>query len=181
MRAELPVLVVTGPPGVGKTSVAEEMYDHLAAYDLPHAVIDLDALCLSYPFAPGDEFNNRMALANLRDVWRNYAAAGAERLILVRVVESRDYLDELAGVLPGAAFTVCRLTASTGTLRDRLAQRERGSAFDKLFRRAEYLAAYLAEHDVADLTVATDGATVPDLARTILTRTGWLPEAALNS
>jgi Ni2+-binding GTPase involved in maturation of urease and hydrogenase len=52
LEAPVPVLVVTGPVGVGKTSVAEEIFDQLAARDVPHAVVDLDALGLTEKATP---------------------------------------------------------------------------------------------------------------------------------
>jgi len=131
--------VITGPPGVGKTALAEEIYDQLAGAGVPHAVVDLDALCLSYPFPPGDNFNEEIALTNLRDVWRNYARNGAQRLVLARVVESRSYLDRLRNVLPDPQFVVCRLTAGDHTLEQRLRTRETGSSLDSLLKRASYL------------------------------------------
>jgi hypothetical protein len=56
LEASVPVLVVTGPVGVGKTSVSEEIFDQLAARDITHAVVDLDALGLSWPYGEGDPF-----------------------------------------------------------------------------------------------------------------------------
>ncbi|MET8756910.1 hypothetical protein [Lentzea sp. NPDC004782] len=37
-------LLITGPVGIGKTTVAEAVGDVLAAASVPHAVIDLDWL-----------------------------------------------------------------------------------------------------------------------------------------
>ncbi|MFI6394291.1 hypothetical protein ACIBHY_04875 [Nonomuraea sp. NPDC050547] len=170
----LPVLVVTGPPGVGKSAVTEEIYDQLAARDIPHAAVDLDALCLSYPFPAGDSFNDEVALTNLRDVWRNYESNGAQRLVLNRVVETRDYLDRIREALPDPEFVVCRLAASRDTLHRRLRQRETGSSLDSLLKRAEYLSTWFDDSDVADHVFPTDGVKLPELACAILTRIGWI-------
>ena len=40
--APVPVLIVTGTVGAGKTSVAGEMFSQLIARDVRHAVVDLD-------------------------------------------------------------------------------------------------------------------------------------------
>ncbi len=48
------VLLVTGPVGVGKTTVALEASDLLEAAGVPHAVIDVDALSWCYPTPVND-------------------------------------------------------------------------------------------------------------------------------
>jgi adenylylsulfate kinase-like enzyme len=45
----VPVLLVTTPVGVGKTTVALEASDVLEATGVAHAVIDVDALSWCYP------------------------------------------------------------------------------------------------------------------------------------
>jgi hypothetical protein len=54
----------------------------LEAAQVPHAAIDLDGLELIWP-TPDDE----LVFRNLASLWANYAAAGARRLILTRVLE----------------------------------------------------------------------------------------------
>jgi deoxyadenosine/deoxycytidine kinase len=44
----IPVLVITGPVGVGKTTVATALSELLCQADLAHAVIDLDWLRWCY-------------------------------------------------------------------------------------------------------------------------------------
>jgi deoxyadenosine/deoxycytidine kinase len=82
----VPVLIITGPVGVGKTTVALEVNELLRARGVLHAVVDLDSLAWVYPTPPGDPYNNGLAFRNLAAVWANYAAAGAQRLVLARVV-----------------------------------------------------------------------------------------------
>ena len=167
------VLLVTGPVGVGKTTVALEASDLLEAAGVPHAVIDVDALSWCYPTPVNDPFNNRLALRNLRCVWANFAAAGAVRLILARVVETRDELGAFREAVPGAELTVVRLRASNETLLRRVAGREVGSHREWSLNRAVELARLMDHQAVEDHLVDTDGRTVTDIATEVLRRANW--------
>lgn len=81
----------------------------LAEAGIPHAAIDLDWLGQTYPQC--GPFGQRLVFTNLAAVWPNYVAAGAERLIVARVVEDRAELANYRAAVPGAEPMVCRLTA----------------------------------------------------------------------
>jgi hypothetical protein len=167
------VLVVSGPVGVGKTSVAHEMFDVLSSRDIAHAVIDIDALGINWPFGAGDPYNNRMAMRNLAAVWRNFAAAGATHAVLPRVIESVAELAPYREAIPGAEIQVCRLVATHETLRERVSARETGSSREALVRRAIQLAESL-EDSPADFTIHTDGRALREIAQEALAAAGWL-------
>ena len=42
-------LVLTGPPGAGKTSVLEALTDALSAEDVRHATVEVEALTSAHP------------------------------------------------------------------------------------------------------------------------------------
>ncbi|GIE93366.1 hypothetical protein [Paractinoplanes rishiriensis] len=115
-------LLITGTVGSGKTTAAETLGDLLAERRIPHAVIDVDWLRRSWPAPAGDPFNGAVTLVNLRAVAGNFRAAGAERLVLAGVIESRAeraaYQDAV-----GAPLTVCRLEVDLAEVRQRLTRR----------------------------------------------------------
>jgi len=61
----IPVLILSGPIGVGKTTVVPEIADLLVANGVRHAVVDLDALTWCFPRPAGDRFHQRLGLRNL--------------------------------------------------------------------------------------------------------------------
>lgn len=177
----VPVLLITGPVGVGKSSVFSEVGDLLQAAGIRFAAVELDALSYCHPPAPGDDrFRTDLTFRNLAAVWRNFRAAGAERLILSRVLESREELARYRKAVPGADITVVRLRASVPTLRKRVARREIGSGRTWHTRRAGELSRLMDRARVEDILVDTTGRTVNAIAREILDRTGWLPKRSLR-
>jgi len=66
--SHVPLLIISGPVGVGKTTVAEELNSILSREGIAHTYIDLDVLAETYPRLADDRFNSRLALRNLRDV-----------------------------------------------------------------------------------------------------------------
>src|SRR5207237_9165239 len=52
---DVPVLLITGPLGVGKTTILDAVADRLRAAGAPFAAVDLDALAWAYPPATGDD------------------------------------------------------------------------------------------------------------------------------
>ena len=169
----IPLLIVTGPVGVGKTTVAYEVARLLAEVALPHACIDMDTLRSCYPAPPGDRFNVALGLRNLAAVWANCHATGAALLIVADVIESRDALARYREAVPGAAPIVVRLRATLGVLTARVEQREVGSGHDWHLLRAAELAAQMDRDQVEDILVETDGRTVTTIAREIVERSGW--------
>lgn len=170
----IPTLLITGPVGVGKTTVAVEVSELLEKRNVPHAVIDLDSLSWSYPPPPDDRFRNRLTLRNLAAIWPNYSAAGTERLVLARVIESRSELDPLRAAVPGAEIQVVRLRASPSVLQERVRRRELGSGRDWHVRRPVELAQTMDHQGVEDYVVETDGQSVAEVAARILEVVGWL-------
>lgn len=174
-RVGVPVLIVTGPVGVGKTTVAHEVGKLLRNAGVPYAVVDVDALASSYPPPPGDGFNSQMAFRNLAAVWRNYEAAGAQRLILAYVFENKAGLEPVKEAVPGAELTVVRLHASHEALRERVSGRERGSSREWHLHRSVELAELMDRERIEDHLVRTDGLGVVEVARAVAEQTGWIP------
>ncbi|MFF5075979.1 adenylyl-sulfate kinase [Actinoplanes sp. NPDC000266] len=139
-------LLLNGTVGSGKTSVAEAIGDLLTRAGVANAVVDVDWLRRSWPHPPEDRFNGGMALRNLTAVAHNYLQAGAARLVLAGVIESRAERDAYQAAVT-VPLTVCRLRVELPTVRQRLIRRhddddvlrwhlERSGELDQILRRA---------------------------------------------
>ncbi|MEW1636351.1 AAA family ATPase [Streptomyces sp. NPDC093801] len=168
-------LLINGTVGVGKTTVAESVGGLLADAGVPHAVIDLDWLCQSWPASSQDPFNFRMMLRNLRSVSGNYRAAGAVRLVVAGVVEDLEGR-ELCGEAIGAELSVCRLQADPPVVRERLARRHENEpeALQWHLARAGELAGILERAAVDDFAVDVTTRSADEAAAEVLAELGWL-------
>jgi adenylylsulfate kinase len=167
------VLVITGPVGVGKTTIGGALSERLSESSSPHAFIDVDALRTCYPAPPDDPFHMALGLRNLAAVCANYLAAGAERLILVDIVESQSDRASYTEAIPDAAVQVVRLRASLTTLRQRLELRETGTSLAWHQQRAAELLALMDERRVEDFAIETDDKPVHEIVDEIMSRSGW--------
>jgi hypothetical protein len=157
------VLVVTGPVGVGKTTIGWEITEVLDE----RGFYDPDAIHFR-PVQDDDPFGSRVWRAALDVAWPLMAV---DRLIVPVTVEARAEAEQL---LPGAALTVARLTAAPATLDERIRRRELGAGLDWHLARAQELEAHWREHPVEDFLVDTEARGVRDVAIEVLTRSGWI-------
>ncbi|MBV2357369.1 ATP-binding protein [Streptomyces sp. J2-1] len=164
-------LLLTGTVGAGKTSVATRIGELLASAGVPNAVIDLDALCDSWPPPVDDPFNTRVMLANLRSVVLNYRAAGVNRFVLAGVVENAEERDRCAAAL-GAELLVCRLRVDLDTNHARLRARHANEPhrLPWYLKRSGELADLLDRARVEDFTLDTTDRPVGELATSVLER-----------
>ena len=173
MPATVPLLIISGSMGAGKTTVLSEASDLLAQADIPHAAIDLDWLAVMHP--QPQRYGERLAFANLAAVWPNYVAAGARRLIVARVIEHEHELDLYRAAVPGAQPVICRLTAPLTLMHDRLRTREPGMFQEQALVRSTELDGILERAAIEHFTVDNGpNRHVTDVAREMLTRAGWL-------
>lgn len=172
----LPTLLITGPGGVGKTTVAFEMSRQLEAAVIGHALLDLDELDRIYPAPQGDPHKTHLTGRNLAAVWANLRDAGAPRLILTMVATSPDYeLPHIQQAVPEASIIMVRLHASEEILLERVRRREIGSGREHQLRRTvEQMHLMARESPDRSLLVDTSGRSVADVALEILQRAGWL-------
>ena len=176
MGKSIPVLLVTGAPGVGKTTLVKEMGEQLFHAEVAHAVVDIDELARVRPAVPDQKVWAELTVANLRVMWPNFEALGVERLILSGIVQSAAIVDAYREAIPGSDLTVVRLRASVDTLHARLQHREPSSVRAFLLGVTASLDKEIADLDVDDLTVDNDpDRPLSELAREILQWLGWLP------
>jgi hypothetical protein len=112
-------LVLTGPPGAGKSSVLEALSDALVLDDVGHAVIETEALTSAHP-----ALDDAQWLAPVAAVCRLYRDFGYELLLVAATVEADEDLRALVDVVGADEHVVVRLEAEPETLRRRIVERE---------------------------------------------------------
>ena len=173
MSASVPVLVITGPVGVGKSTVAAQAAWLLREADVPHAVVDLPWTGQCWPVPADDPWNERLSHRNLACMWANFREAGADRLIVVRVLEARSLLRRVSEAVPGAEITVVRLRAPVAVLHQRIRSREAGDP-SWFLDAATHTAQVLEQASVEDVIADNQDRSAAVVAHDILRRVGWL-------
>jgi hypothetical protein len=165
----VPTIFITGPVGVGKTTVASDVSWIAEAAGIPHGGIDVDGLTWMHPSPPSS-----VAYDNVGAVWNSYRLAGARHLILAQVIYSRDDLNGFQEAIPGSEMQVFRLRAGLETLLARVAERERGGPGEAIHRRqAEELFHQMEQARVEDHLIETDGRSASEIASEIFALSGW--------
>ncbi|MDQ0425949.1 GNAT family N-acetyltransferase [Cellulomonas iranensis] len=164
------VLLIGGRSGVGKSTAAAAVHDLLVARDVPHALVEGDALDLAHP-AP---WEHGVAAANLADVWRRYRALGHRRLVYTNTVSVLETETLAAAVGDRPHVTSVLLTSSDATARERLARREQGASYDAHVARSDAAAARLEQAAGPHVhRVPTDGRTPAEVAADLVALAGW--------
>jgi hypothetical protein len=177
MTVSVPVLLITGPVGVGKSTVAAEASRLLREADVPHALVDLAWIEQCWPVPADDPWNERLTHRNLACIWANFSQAGADRLLLVRVLEARSLLHQVLEAVPGAEITVVRLRAPLAVLQARIRSRE-ASDPSWFLGAATHTAKVLERARVEDHLVDNEDRPVAVVAEEVLRQVGWRPRAS---
>jgi len=167
------LLFISGPVGVGKTTVASELSSLLEIGEIPHTFVDLDALTYTFPRNASDPFGNELALENLVGLWQNSRKRHSKNLIIPRVIEHKDQVVKISDALGIPAPVVCRLTASNETLLERVRTREIGSNLKWHEKRSLELSAILDKGKLEDFCITTDGRSITEIATDIMNRISW--------
>jgi len=73
----VPVLLVTGPVGVGKSAVLHEADALLVKAGVRHATVELEEIARFWPGAANNQDSEPLVYRNLASLWSNFAARGA--------------------------------------------------------------------------------------------------------
>ena len=182
------ILLICGPTGVGKSTIAFRLYMQYLNADLTAGYVDLDQIGFVSPAPQNDPGSHQLKARNLAAMWRNYHAAGATHLIAAGPVESNAGLQTYIDALPAATITLCRLHAGPDELTRRVMSRGDGGSWpqpgDPLRgQSAGYLravadqaisadGAFEREH-VGTVRIDTSGHTPDESAALIAAATGW--------
>jgi broad-specificity NMP kinase len=172
----VPVLLITGPVGVGKSTVGREVFRLLGEEARVRcAFVDLPALGAAWPPPSDDPWNERLLHANLACTWEKFKRNGARRLVLCRVLEARSLLRHIRAAVPGAEIVVVGLRAPLELIHERVRSREAADPSWYLDAATE-LVEKLRSAGVEDHTVDNDHRSPTDVASEILRIIGWLAD-----
>ena len=168
------VLVVNGTMGAGKTKVAAVVSDLLREREVPHAWIDVDGLCQTWPRPPGDPYDQELVFANLTAIAPQLAARGLHHVVLARVVEDPADRERYEVAFDGADVAFVRVRADEATRDARLTVREPEGYWRELaLARTRELHDVLERLDLDDMVVDNDGRPAREVAAEVLAAVRW--------
>jgi hypothetical protein len=146
-------VVLTGPPGAGKTVALTALSDALVADQVEHAAVDVDEVAWSYPFPSLGQ-----RCEHLRAWCDSHRRAGQGVLIVAEVVESPGHLSDVLDALGADDHLLVRLEARLDTLRRRIVAREPPGWFglEYLLEEAKSLHRNMPELDGVHLVLDTE-------------------------
>lgn len=153
----IPLLLVIGPPGVGKSSVARQLTGLLEDAGLRFAYLDRDEFGVN-------GLLHEDPLVDLNEMLHARVAGGAQRLVVAWRVESGLELSRVRTALGWADITVCRLHAEPEALLARIAAGQPEFQSLHLQTMALEIAPRLATEAGEDILLKTDDAAPGALA-----------------
>jgi hypothetical protein len=182
MSDEVQILLITGPAGVGKSTLCWEMGARLADAQVAHAIIETDELDRVFPRPSGQHLEGMrsgttdVSSINLAAIWSTYRALGHTRLIMSGVMSHLDFDQRwILAAIPDARITAVRLLANEPAILERLARREVGSrAQEQAERSLRQVRRMAGEETSGVIVVRTAGETPEELSKTVLGQVGWL-------
>ncbi len=175
MTTRSEALFIGGRSGVGKSSVGHEIHTQLSVAGVRHCLVEGDNLDMAFP----PPWEHGLAERNLAAMWANYRELDYRRMIYTNTVSVRFTHELTAAMGDNPRVVAVMLTASDVTARQRLAQREIGTALERHIERSDIAARELERLSPAWVhRVATDGRTVADIAAEVIALTGWATEPA---
>jgi hypothetical protein len=168
----VPVLLVTGPIGVGKTAVLREADSLLIEAGVCHATVELEEIARCWPKAI-ERSRASFVHENLATLWSNFAAVGATRLLLSALVERRSEVQRVSEAVPGAVVAVVRLHAPLAVLEQRIRLREPASP-DGEIDGARWWSQHFEGVHPEDYLVESDRRPVREIAADMLRLADWL-------
>lgn len=157
-------VLLTGPPGSGKTVTLTALLDALAEDEIPHAGVDVDEVSWAFPFP---DLSGRCE--HLR-AWRDsHTRSGTTLLVAAEVVESQAHLANILSALGADDHLLVRLDANPATLRDRIVAREPDGWFglDRLLDEAAHLHASMPTLEGVQVVLDTERSTVAQVVQAI--------------
>jgi hypothetical protein len=163
------LLILQGPPGAGKSSLASKIASELRSREIIHTIIELDALANIYPISLND-----IMYKNLAAIWPNYKHLGEIKVIIPTYLQAgeREIVLEAA---PADRTTICEVIVPLPELLLRIADREQDSAATD--RLSQYVRGYennRTPDEFVDFKVSNFNKSLKQVAQEITKKTGWI-------
>lgn len=167
--SDIELLILHGPPGAGKTSIAHEMSELLRQQDIANAVIDMDYLAKIYP-----RKHIGIMYKNLASIWPNYESIGNLKVIIPTYMQIGEY-EVVTNAAPAKKTQVCEILAPINILEERIKAREKREFQIKLH--LDYLYQYAnngPEPEQISFQVSNHNKTKEQSALEIIQKAGWM-------
>jgi GTPase SAR1 family protein len=165
-------VVLTGPPGAGKTSVLTALVDALSDDDIAHAAVEVELLVWTHPALTGEQWAR-----HVRSACELYRQDGHRLLLVAHTLETDADVAELLDAVGADEVFLVRLEAQPATLAERIIEREppTWSGLDDLVEHTRELAASMPALSGVELVLSTEGERAEDVAARIrAARPDWL-------
>lgn len=157
-------VVITGPPGAGKSEVAACLHDSLGEAGIDAALVESDEVARAYPPIDRDR-----STEHLRMLAASYRELGCAILIVTATLEDDDHRRAVIAATGASETLLVRFEADPMTLRDRILAREppgwQGLA--DLLNASRRLAESMQALTGVDLVLSTEGEQPAAVARLI--------------